>query len=334
MELMRFTQSGVEATGNAIRLARAVTGKMGVVKVEGCYHGNHDTLLVSIGMANTLAAGPDWAPTSQLTGLGLPSEVQQHVSVIPFNDLNSLERVLKQRQNEIACFIVEPCMTNGGVILPEPGYLKGVRELTRHYNVILIFDEVKVGCRIAAGGATEKFGIEPDLVTLAKVIGGGTPLGAFGGKRDIMSQIYPLGMCVHSGTYNGNPLTTAAGLACLQNVLTAEGYRYLDSLGERLANGLNEIIRRLQFPASVSALGPLGGIQFQCERPKNYREALRRDQGLWDEYWYGMLAKGVIPMGCGWGQEYSISVAHSTQDIDETLGITEDVLGAIKKHLL
>ena len=225
-------------------------------------------------------------------------------------------------------------MTNGGVIPPDPGYLKGVRELTNKYNVLLIFDEVKIGARIAPGGGAEKYQIKPDLITLAKAIGGGTPLGAFGGRRDLMELITPLGPAVHFGTYNANPLTTTAGLTCLKDVLTDEKYREMDRLGDKYAAGLEEIINRLGFPASVTHEGPLGGIQFVPEKPHTYREANQCDKRLWSEYWYGMLSKGVIPMGSGWFEEYSISAAHTDRDIDETLNITEDVLSTIKKKYL
>jgi len=224
-------------------------------------------------------------------------------------------------------------MTNGGVIPPDPGYLEAVRELTRKYNVLLIFDEVKIGCRIAQGGGVEKYNIQPDLVTLAKAIGGGTPLGAFGGRRDLMEMITPLGPAVHFGTYNANPLTTAAGLTCLTEVLNKEKYAEMDRLGAKYASGLKEIISRLDFPACVTHEGPLGGIQFVPEEPHTYRQANKTDKKLWSEYWYGMLSKGVIPMGSGWFEEYSISAAHTEEDIEETLNRTDDVLSIIKKNM-
>jgi glutamate-1-semialdehyde 2,1-aminomutase len=331
IDMLRFTQSGVEATSNAVRLARAATQKLGVIKVEGAYHGASDVLLVSTGPPSDIPAGPDWMPSSIVQSAGIPPGATEHTYVVQFNDLESLEYRLKRNEGEIACFILEPCMTNGGVIPPDPGYLEGVREMTRKYNVLLIFDEVKVGCRIAYGGAAEKYGIEPDLICLAKAIGGGTPLGAFGGRGDLMGMISPLGAAVHFGTYNANPLTTAAGLACLSEVLTKDVYGKLDRLGEKFATGLEQIIERLGLPACVTSEGPLGGIQFVADEPHNYRQANRGNKQMWTEYWYGMLSKGVIPMGSAWFEEYSISAAHTEEDIDETLNITEDVLKEVKK---
>jgi len=331
IEMLRYTQSGVEATMYAVRLARAATGKMGVLKVEGAYHGASDVLLVSTGVPSNVPAGPDWLPSSTVESKGIPDGAWQHTYVVQFNHLESLECQLKKHEGETACFILEPCMTNGGVIPPDPGYLQAVRELTRKHNVLLIFDEVKVGCRIAHGGACELYGIEPDLVCLAKAIGGGTPLGAFGGRRDLMEMITPLGPAVHFGTYNANPLTMAAGVACLKHVLTKDKYKEMNRLGNKYAQGLKGIIERLGLPACVTHEGPLGGIQFVPEIPHTYRQANQCNKAMWREYWYGMLSKGVIPMGSGWFEEYSISAAHTDKEIDETLSITEDVLKQVKK---
>jgi len=333
MEMLRYTQSGVEATMYAVRLARAATRKMGVLKCEGMYHGANDVLMVSCAVPDNTPAGPDWMPSSIVESAGIPPGATDHTYVVQFNHLESLEYQLKKHEGEIACFIIEPCMTNGGVIPPDPGYLEAVRELTRKHNVLLIFDEVKVGCRLAMGGACERYNIEPDLVCLAKAIGGGTPLGAFGGRRDLMGLITPLGPAVHFGTYNANPLTTAAGLACLTKVMTKEATDRINQLGDKYAAGLKDIISRLGLPACVTHEGPLGGIQFVPEVPHTYRQANRCNKAMWTEYWYGMLSKGVIPMGSGWFEEYSISVAHTAEDIDKTLNITEDVLTTIKEDM-
>lgn len=333
MEMLRFTQSGVEATMYAVRLARAATRKLGVLKVEGAYHGCSDVLLASTGVPTDTAAGPGWCPSTIIESAGIPESVINHTYVVQFNHLESLEYQLKKHEGEIACFILEPCMTNGGVIPPDPGYLEGVRELTRKYNVLLIMDEVKIGCRIAPGGGVEKYNIQPDLVTLAKAIGGGTSLGAFGGRRDLMQMITPLGPAVHFGTYNANPLVTTAGYACLTKVLTDDVYKEMDRLGAKYAAGLEEIINRIGLPASVTSEGPLGGIQFVPEKPHTYRQANKCNKWMWSEYWYGMLSKGVIPMGSGWFEEYSISAAHTEEDIDKTLEITNLVLSDIRKRM-
>ena len=313
------------------RLARAATQKMGILKVECAYHGCGDPLIVSCAVPTNTPAGPDWAPSSIVESAGIPVGTTEHTHVVQFNHSESLDYQLKKHEGEIACLILEPCMTNGGVIPPDPGYLQEVRELTRKHNVLLIFDEVKIGCRIAPGGGCEKYGIEPDLVTLAKTIGGGTPLGAFGGREDLMRLITPLGPAFHSGTYCANPLTASAGLACLKKVLTPDAYHHIDRLGDLYASGLAKIIERLGLPACVTQEGPLGGIQFVAEKPHTYRQANQTNKSMWTDYWYGMLSKGVIPMGSAWFEEFSISVAHTEEDINEALNITEDVLGEIKK---
>ncbi len=331
IDMIRFTQSGVEATMYAVRLARAATGKLGVLKVEGAYHGASDILLVSTGPRTIEAAGPALEPTSLIDSAGIPPGTTEHTHIVQFNDLEGLEHLLEKYKDQIACFILEPCMTNGGVIPPDSGYLEGVRELTRQYGVLLIFDEVKIGARIAYGGAAEKYGIKPDLICLAKAIGGGTPLGAFGGRRDLMEMISPLGPAVHYGTYNANPLTMSAGLACLTSVMTRDKYEEMDRLGAKMAAGLKAIIERVGLPACVTWEGPLGGIQFVPETPHNYRQANMGNKEMWTNYWYGMLSRGVIPMGSAWFEEYSISAAHTEADIDETLNITEDVLNEVKR---
>ena len=183
------------------------------------------------------------------------------------------------------------------------------------------------------GGACERYNIEPDLVCLVKAIGGGTPLGAFGGRWDLMGPITPIGPAVHFGTYDANPLTTAAGRACLNKVMTKEATDRINELGDKYAAGLKDIISRLGLPACVTHEGPLGGIQFVPEVPHTYRQANRCNKAMWTDYWYGMLSKGVIPMGSGWFEEYSISVAHTEEDINETLNITEDVLKSIKENM-
>lgn len=330
IEMIRFTQSGVEATQTAIRLARAATGRRKIVKVEGQYHGGTDHLLVSIGGAPPEAMGPPEEPASTPDSAGLLPASTEHTVVVQFNDLAQLEAVFDRFDGDVAGVIVEPAMTNGGVIPPRPGYLEGLRELTRRKDAVLIFDEVKLGCRVAPGGATELWGVAPDLVTLAKAIGGGVPVGAFGGKRELMEQISPLGPCIHFGTYNANPLGMAAGLACLTKVLTDDAYKEMTRLATRLADGQREILRGLGATACVTQITTLGGILFGVgEQPRNFREAARCDAAAWDDYWFGMLARGVIPMGSAWFEEWSISAAHTDEDIDRTLEATDEVLRAM-----
>ncbi len=329
IEMIRFTQSGVEATQTAIRLARAATGRKTIIKIEGSYHGGTDHLLVSTGASPEDQIGPPDAPVSVASSAGLlPSSVEYTV-VVQFNDLDGMRGAFDRHDGDVAGVIVEPTMTNGGVIPPEPGYLEGLRAMTSAKGAVLIFDEVKVGCRIAPGGATERFGVQPDLVTLAKAIGGGIPVGAFGGRRELMELITPLGPVVHFGTYNANPLGMAAGLACLTQVMTDPTYVEMERLATRLAEGQRAIIADIGIPAVVTQVASLGGILFHPEVPTNYRQANRCNKSQWDAYWFGMLNRGVIPMGSGWFEEWSISAMHTDEDIDRTLEATDETLRAV-----
>jgi len=330
IDMIRFTQSGVEATQTVIRLARAATGRKKIVKIEGQYHGGTDHLLLSIGGAPADAMGPDDRPNATPDSAGLlPASVENTV-VVQFNDLDQMRAAFDRNDGDVAGVIVEPAMTNGGVIPPEPGYLEGLRALTKEKGAVLIFDEVKVGCRIAPGGATELWGVKADLVTLAKAIGGGVPVGAFGGRRDLMEMVSPLGPMVHFGTYNANPLGMAAGLACLTKVMTDDTYKEMTRLATRLADGQREIVETLGIPAYVVQVQTLGGIFLGLtEQPRNFREAARSDVAKWDDYWCGMLNGGVIPMGSAWFEEWSISAQHTDEDVDRTLEVTEAVLKEI-----
>lgn len=330
IEMIRFTQSGVEATQTAIRLARAATGRRKIIKIEGQYHGGTDHLLVSIGGAPAEAIGPDEEPTSTADSAGLLPASTEDTVVVQFNDLDQMRAAFDRHDGDVAGVIVEPAMTNGGVIPPLPGYLEGLRELTTRRGAVLIFDEVKLGCRIAPGGATELWGVGADLVTLAKAIGGGVPVGAFGGRRDLMELVSPLGPMIHFGTYNANPLGMAAGLACLTKVMTGDAYKQMTRLATRLADGQRQIVAELGIPAHVVQVQTLGGIFFGLtDQPVNFRQAARCDLARWDDYWFAMLNRGVIPMGSAWFEEWSISAQHTDEDIDRTLEATEDALRAI-----
>jgi glutamate-1-semialdehyde 2,1-aminomutase len=329
IDMIRFTQSGVEATQTAVRLARAATGRSHIVKIEGSYHGGTDSLLVSIGGAPADAIGPPEAPSSTADSAGLLRETVEATVVVQFNDIDGMRSAFDRHDGDVAGVIIEPVMTNGGVIAPKAGYLEAVRTLTTEKGALLIFDEVKIGCRIAPGGACERFGIAPDLVTLAKAIGGGVPVGAFGGRRDLMELISPVGSTVHFGTYNANPLGMAAGLACLTKVMVPETYERMEGLATRLADGQRKIVADLGVPACVTQVATLGGIMFTPVEPSNFREAAASDIGKWEDYWFGMLNRGVIPMGSAWFEEWSISAAHTEDDIDRTLEATEEVLREI-----
>jgi glutamate-1-semialdehyde 2,1-aminomutase len=330
IDMVRFTQSGVEATQTAIRLARAATGRKTIVKIEGQYHGGTDHLLVSIGGAPADSAGPDDHPNATADSAGLLPASTEYTVVVSFNDIEMMTRAFDERDGDVAGVIVEPAMTNGGVIPPLPGYLESVRDLCTKRGAVMIMDEVKLGCRIAPGGATEHWGVKGDLVTLAKAIGGGVPVGAFGGKRELMEQVTPLGPMVHFGTYNANPLGMAAGLACLTKVMTDDAYEEMTRLTTRLADGMRQVFADKDVTAYVTQVNTLGGLYFGLdEQPRNFREAARNDSSKWDDYWFGMLNRGVIPMGSAWFEEFSLSAQHTDEDVDRTLEAFEDCIGAI-----
>ena len=330
IDMIRFTQSGVEATQTAIRLARAATGRKTIVKIEGQYHGGTDHLLISTGGAPRDAWGTDEHPNSTPDSAGLLPASTEYTVVVQFNDIEQMKAVFDEHDGDVAGVIVEPAMTNGGVIPPVPGYLEAVRDLCTAKGAVMIMDEVKLGCRIAPGGATEHWGVKGDLVTLAKAIGGGVPVGAFGGRRELMEQVTPLGPMVHFGTYNANPLAMAAGLACLTKVMTDDTYKEMTRLTTRLADGMRDVFKDKGVTAHVVQVNTLGGLFFGLdEQPTNFREAAKNDAARWDDYWFGMLNRGVIPMGSAWFEEFSMSAQHTDEDVDRTLEAFEDCIGAI-----
>ena len=252
LEAIRFANSGTEATMDAIRVARAATGRDVVCKIEGSYHGHHDAVMFSVLPNADLMGGRD-RPARAPVSKGLVKDAAKYIEVVPFNDAAHLERVLAERGKEIACLIMEPAMMNIGIVVPEPGYLQRVRQLCDQYGVVFIFDEIKTGFTIAAGGATERFGVQPDLICLAKAISGGLPAAAFGGKKDLMFLIEQ-GVS-QMGTYNGNPLVAHVGLVVLRELLTPDGYRYLARLGTRLVEGCQRVIETHGIPAHTVDLG-------------------------------------------------------------------------------
>jgi glutamate-1-semialdehyde 2,1-aminomutase len=330
IEMLRFTQSGVEATQTAIRLARAATGRKTIVKIEGQYHGGTDDLLVSIGGAPADRVGPDDRPNATADSAGLLPASTEFTTVVSFNDIEMMRRAFEARADDVAGVILEPAMTNGGVIPPVAGYLDAVRKLCTEKGSVLIMDEVKLGCRIAPGGATEYWGVQGDIVTLAKAIGGGVPVGAFGGRRELMEQVTPLGPMIHFGTYNANPLAMAAGLACLTKVMTDDTYKEMTRLATRLTDGMRQVFEERNVRAYVAQVNTLGGLFFGLDQqPTNFREASTSDAGRWRDYWFGMLNRGVIPMGSAWFEEFSISAQHTDEDVDRTLERFDDCIGAI-----
>ncbi len=307
--LWRPTNSGTEATMDAIRLARGVTGREKLVKVEGGYHGHHDEVMIS-NKPPIDRAGPPDAPFSVPQSAGITQGTIDDVIVIPFNDPAALERALAG--GDVACFIVEPVMENIGICLPQPGYLEAVRELCTRYGTLLIFDEVKTGITAGVGGATKKLGVTPDLVTLAKSIGGGFPVGAFGGKAEYM-ELIATGQVLHLGTYNGNPLVMAAAKATLTEACTEETTQAAIALNHRLVEACQGIIDRAGLPAHTVEFGAKGCITWSPTPVRNYRDYKATDFDLAFAQWIHGINRGIL-LPPGLDEQWLISVMHGEDD--------------------
>ena len=307
--MWRPTNSGTEATHDAIRLSRGVTGRERIVKVEGGYHGHHDEVMISNKPALDLA-GPADRPNSIPSSLGITKRVVEDVTVIPYNDPEALERALQG--GDVACFIVEPVMQNIGICMPQPGYLEAVREITERYGTLLIFDEVKTGITAGYGGASGYFGVTPDLVTLAKSIGGGFPVGAFGGKAEYMGLISD-GRVVHLGTYNGNPLVMAAAKATLAEACTREAQESTIARNDRLVDACQAIIERSGIPAHTVRFGAKGCVTWSPEPVRNYRDYKATDFDLAFAQWIHSINRGVL-LPPGLDDQWLISLMHDDAD--------------------
>ena len=309
LPMWRFTNSGTEATMDALRVARAATGRHKICKVEGGYHGHHDEVMVSMKPALHLA-GPADAPNSVPASAGITPGVVADTVVVPYNDVVALERVLAT--GEIAAFIVEPAMENIGICLPQPGYLQKVRELTTKYGTLLVFDEVKTGITAGWGGASGFVGVQPDLVALAKSIGGGLPLGAFGGKQEYMDEITE-GRVIHLGTYNGNPLCMAAARAVLAEICTHEETQATIARNAALIAELDSIIDGAGLPAHTVQFGAKGCVTWAEEPIRNYRDYKATDFDLAFAQWIHGINRGIL-LPPGLDEQWLISVMHEERD--------------------
>jgi glutamate-1-semialdehyde 2,1-aminomutase len=322
----RFVNSGSEATMDAIRIARAHTKRDTIVKIFGSYHGHHDYVMVSIGVPyDRIGDRDDYA--SLPYGAGIPQSVADLTVPVPFNDADAMERRIERLFEEgrpPACVIMEAAMMNLGVVLPKPGYLEAVRELTRRLGVVLIFDEVKTGLCIAAGGATERFGVTPDLVTLAKTLGGGLPTGAIGGTEEAF-QVVETGAVYQVGTYSGNPLAMAAARASLLEVLTPSAYAHLDAVEERLLRGCQDVVERYGLPGYAVGIGAKGCVTFSPEPVVDYESFKAHQDGeLSDLAWLYNMNRGVF-ITPGREEEWTLSVAHSPSDCDAVVAAFEEM---------
>ena len=323
IDQVRMVNSGTEATMDALRVARAATGKDRVVKIEGSYHGHHDALLFSVvPEADTLgvrysvggeaADSSGAAYTSPPTSKGIPKSMWNDTIMVPFNDAQAVEELFKEHADEIGALILEPVMMNVGIVVPKPGYLQALRDLCDRYGVILIFDEVKCGGTIAYGGAIERYGVQPHLAAWAKALGGGSVIGAFGGDADVMEWVTK--GAAQQGTFNGNPLSAAAGLAALTEVLTRDAYDELGKMGTLLAEGCQRAIDESGIPAHTVDLGAKGCVSYRKEPLTNYRDFLETVPELFYASFTWMVNRGIF-MTPGDEEQWTISVQHSEDDV-------------------
>lgn len=309
VEMMRFVSTGTEATMSAIRLARGFMKRDKIVKIEGGFHGAHDAVLVK--------AGSGAATHGERNSPGIPEDVVKNTLQVPFNDIEAMADVIEKNRDEIAAVIVEPVMGNMGPILPVNNYLSNLRALTQENDVLLIFDEVITGCRISIGGAQKYYGVKPDLTTLGKVVGGGMPIGVFGGRRDIMELISPQGPVYQAGTYSGHPLSMAAGIETLKYIEKHDVCSILTDRGNKFRRLLFDICSDKQKEYSVVGIASMFAVFFG-PAPTNYREALRCDTESFNAFFHNMLSDGIFIPPSQFETNF-ISLAHSTEDFEKTL---------------
>ncbi len=326
LERWRFLNSGSEATMDAIRIARGLTGRDTVVKIFGSYHGHHDGVMVSIGVPyDKIGDRENYA--SLPYGAGIPKAVSDLTIPVPFNDAGAMERRIERLDAEgrkPACVIMEAAMMNLGVVLPEDGYLEEVRELTRRHGVVLIFDEVKTGLAIAAGGATERFGVVPDMVTLAKTLGGGLASAAVGGTEEVM-RVVEDGTVYQVGTYNGNPLGMAAARASLQEVLTPDAYRHIDALNDRIVSGCQQVIERYGLSGYAVGIGAKGCVTFSTSKIVDYETfKANQDVEVTELAWLFNMNRGIF-MTPGREEEWTLSVTHTDEAIDAYVAVFDEL---------
>ena len=322
IELVRLVSSGTEATMTAIRVARGFTGRDRIVKFEGCYHGHADALLVKAG-SGALTLG---VPSSA----GVPPEVTAQTVVLDFNNLAGVERAFDQQGSDIAAVIVEPVAGNMNLVRPAPGFLAGLRALCTRHGALLIFDEVMTGFRVGPQGAQGLYGVKPDLTTLGKVVGGGMPLGAFGGRRDIMQKIAPLGPVYQAGTLSGNPVAVAAGLATLKLVQAPGFYDRLGTATKNLVDGLEQAARESNLRFCAQSVGGMFGMYFAARPPHTYAEVMQCDREAFNRFFHAMLREGVYFAPSAFEAGF-VSSAHSVGDIDATVAAARRVFGEMTK---
>jgi glutamate-1-semialdehyde 2,1-aminomutase len=320
IESVRMVNSGTEATMSAIRLARGFTGRDLIVKFAGCYHGHVDSLLVQAG-SGALTHGVPSSP-------GVPEGCTRDTLVLEYNDADALARAFEQQGDRIAGLILEPVVGNMGVVAPLPGFLETCRELCTKHEAVLIFDEVMTGFRVSYGGAQHRFGVTPDLTTLGKVVGGGLPVGAYGGRRDIMQQVSPTGPVYQAGTLSGNPLAVASGIATLKILQETDPYPELEERTEQLVRGLGEICTELGIPHQVARVGSMFTLFFNPDPVTSFSVSAKNDTQRFANYFHGMLGEGVY-LPCSQFEANFVSAAHTDADVQSTLDAARTVLAEL-----
>ena len=321
VQKVRMTNSGTEACMSAIRLARGFTKRDKIIKFEGCYHGHADCLLVKAGSGALTFGNPDSA--------GVPADFAKHTLVLPYNETEPLQATFAANPNQIACVIVEPVAGNAGLFVPKPGWLEFLREITKAHGALLIFDEVMTGFRLAPGGAQERFGITPDLSTFGKIIGGGLPVGAFGGRADIMDYLAPLGPVYQAGTLSGNPLAMAAGIAALEELgassKSGSAHARLEELGALLEAGMRDAAKSAGVPVTFNRCGSMFCGYFTSEPVWNLTDAMKSDRERFKKFFHGMLDAGVYLAPSQFEAGF-LSTAHREEDIEQTVATAAKVM--------
>ncbi|MGL5510096.1 MAG: glutamate-1-semialdehyde 2,1-aminomutase [Microcoleaceae cyanobacterium] len=320
IEMVRFVNSGTEACMAVLRLMRAFTGRDKVIKFEGCYHGHADMFLVQAGSGVATLGLPD-SP-------GVPKSVTSNTLTAPYNDLEAVKKLFADNPGEICGVILEPVVGNAGFITPDAGFLEGLREITKENGALLVFDEVMTGFRIAYGGAQAKFGVTPDLTTLGKVIGGGLPVGAYGGRKDIMSMVAPAGPVYQAGTLSGNPLAMTAGIKTLELLQKPGAYEHLDKLTKKLSEGLLAIAKETGHPMCGGSISGMFGFFVAAGPVHNYEAAKKSDVNKFSKFHRGMLEKGIYLAPSQFEAGFT-SLAHTEADIDQTLAMAKEVLSSL-----
>ena len=327
LDMVRFSSTGGEATQAAVRIARSYTSKKKILKFEGCYHGSHDSLLVSV-KPPAGKGGYFKYPLPVLSGPGVVQSAADEIIVAPFNDIEAVSKIVEKNYNDIAAIILEPVAMNMGLVIPKEGFLETLRKLSDEYNIVLIFDEIKTGSK-HYGGASSYFNVKPDLMTLGKAIAGGFPLSVVGGKKEIMSVLGP-GKTPHAGTFNSNPLSIDASLITLKDIFLERDIRKAEEISKEIAKGYKDIIEDYKIPMNVNQWSLSGSLYFGIDSVENWRDFLKTNVSLWYEYLYGMMNKGIIPAAPGPDEQWTVSIVHTIEEANKNMEAFKEISESLK----